>query len=242
MNVNRLEDRWNDHGNDTERMVFFSDAIFAVALTLLVIDLRVPELENVTQLPQALSALLPNLRSLLISFVVISFYWLAHHRIFHSITGYDQRLLRLNLVFLLGIVLQPFTTDLISRYGDVPIAVALYAGLLGVTGLVLTAIRIYALANHLMVDNSLDRQSARFNLLRTLVPSLIILLSIPLAFVIEPSWVPWTWLLIIPVQRILRWWPKPVTTPSPPAQRSAPGQSKASQQSPASPSKRRKQQ
>ena len=113
--MSQLDDLWSDRGNDTERLVFFSDAVFAVALTLLVIDLSAPAVASGANLLGALGALWPNLLALLISFFVISFFWRAHHRIFHLITRYDRFLIGLNFLYLLGIMLQPFTTDLISQ-------------------------------------------------------------------------------------------------------------------------------
>ncbi|MEP7230600.1 MAG: TMEM175 family protein [Ginsengibacter sp.] len=102
-----------------ERLILFSDAVFAIAITLLVIDLKIPELsEPVTELKlvNALLSLLPKIIGFLLSFFLIGLYWTIHHRLFGFVIAYTQRLLWLNLFFLLGIVLLPFTTAFYSEY------------------------------------------------------------------------------------------------------------------------------
>lgn len=197
---------WKDQGDDTARLVFFSDAVFAVALTLLVFGLRLPVGVRSRDLVSALAIQVgPSLVALLITFVVISSFWRVHHRIFTQIARYDSALITINFIFLLGIVLQPFTTQLLSFYGDTAIAVALYALLLGVTMALLTAIEAYAAYARLGRAPGGRTGFSRHHALLTLVPALIFLVTGGLAFVMRPGWVPFLWLLIIPAHRILVW-------------------------------------
>ena len=79
-----------------ERLVFFSDAVFAIAITLLVIDIRLPEdlrIAGTRELAEALWALLPRHVSYVISFVIIGSFWLKHHAMFEIIAAHDARLL-----------------------------------------------------------------------------------------------------------------------------------------------------
>ncbi len=102
-----------------ERLILFSDAVFAIAITLLVIELKIPELdEHVTELQvvNALLILLPKIIGFLLSFFLIGLYWTIHHRLFGFVIAYTQKLLWLNLLFLLGIVFLPFTTAFYSEY------------------------------------------------------------------------------------------------------------------------------
>ncbi len=104
-----------------ERLILFSDAVFAIAITLLIIDLKVPELEwpvSDKQLINVLAALLPNIIGFLLSFLLIGLYWTVHHRLFGYVVAYTSFLLWLNLFFLLGIIFLPFSTSFYSAFLD----------------------------------------------------------------------------------------------------------------------------
>jgi TMEM175 potassium channel family protein len=103
-----------------ERMILFSDAVFAIAITILVIEIKVPEIpkELVTEqkLLQSLDNLIPKFVGFLISFMIIGLYWQVHHRMFGFVVNYTRRTLWLNLFFLLAVVLMPFSTAFYSEY------------------------------------------------------------------------------------------------------------------------------
>lgn len=102
-----------------DRMILFTDAVFAIAITLLVIDLKVPTIPiNGTEKDflNALLQQLPNFIGFIVSFFIIGLYWFLHHKIFGFVTNYTNRLIWLNLVFLFSIVLMPFTTSIYSEY------------------------------------------------------------------------------------------------------------------------------
>jgi TMEM175 potassium channel family protein len=107
------------------RIVAFSDGIFAIAITLLVLGLTVPSgAEDLTK------TLLENDGDFLayaISFAVLGRYWLAHHRFFSALERFDGRLMALNLFYLAWIALVPFTSQVLGDYGDTTDAVVLYA-------------------------------------------------------------------------------------------------------------------
>ena len=131
-----------DHHDRTEfqleRLILFTDAVFAIAITLLAIELKVPEFEHRpsgAEVRQALLALLPRFIGFLISFVVIARYWMAHHRIFRFVRTYNQRLIGLNMLFLLTIVLMPFTTALYSEYPTTKAIFAIYSAGVVASGL-----------------------------------------------------------------------------------------------------------
>ena len=102
-----------------ERLILFTDAVFAIAITLLVIELKVPRLEHRTEheATNALLRLIPEFIGFLISFFIIAIYWAAHHHIFRFVRHLDGKLIWLNIAFLLSIVLMPFTTAYQSEYG-----------------------------------------------------------------------------------------------------------------------------
>lgn len=103
-----------------ERMILFSDAVFAIAITLLVIELKVPEIEKAEltegKLLQALGHLMPKFFGFIVSFLFIGIYWTVHHRLFGYVVNYTPKLVRLNLLFLFAVALMPFSTAFYSEY------------------------------------------------------------------------------------------------------------------------------
>jgi uncharacterized membrane protein len=104
-----------------DRIALFSDAVFAIAITLLVIEIRVPVLSYERALfdkdfNHAMLEMIPEFIGFFISFIVIGNYWRAHHTIFGYVTDYNRKLITLNTWFLLTIVCMPFTTGMMSKY------------------------------------------------------------------------------------------------------------------------------
>ena len=110
-----------DDERGLDRIIFFSDAVFAIAITLLALDIRLPPLPETAGNADLLAALghtWPQFLSYSISFLAIGMIWLAHHRTFRSVQRYDERLMLLNLFFLLLIGFVPFPTTVIGEYGN----------------------------------------------------------------------------------------------------------------------------
>lgn len=102
-----------------ERLILFSDAVFAIAITLLVIEIKIPEVDaplTDQKFLDSLSHLVPKFIGFIISFILIGLYWSIHHRMFGFVTSYDKKLLRLNLFFLFFIVLMPFSNGFYGEY------------------------------------------------------------------------------------------------------------------------------
>lgn len=102
-----------------ERMIFFSDAVFAIAITLLIIEIKVPEIfPPVTEqkLMDGLVSIIPKFTGFIVSFFLIGLYWTIHHSIFGYVIKSSSKLLWINLLFLFGIVLMPFSTSFFSEY------------------------------------------------------------------------------------------------------------------------------
>jgi uncharacterized membrane protein len=126
--------------NSLGRLPTLSDGVFAIAMTLLALNLRLPELPdpvtNTTLLDQLGRELL-SILTFLLSFYVVASYWLSHHRLMRSVTTTHPRLLRHTLPLLLVVAAMPFPTSLLGRYGSVPIALALYGVVNVLAGLLL---------------------------------------------------------------------------------------------------------
>jgi uncharacterized membrane protein len=107
------------------RVVAFSDGVFAIAITLLVLTLEIPP--GVDDLGAALRDHGNDLFAYALSFAVIGKFWLAHHRFYGSLLRFDGMLMGLNLFYLAWIAIVPFSTDLLGNYSDEPVSVIIYA-------------------------------------------------------------------------------------------------------------------
>ncbi|MGL2965988.1 TMEM175 family protein [Flavobacterium sp. XGLA_31] len=100
-----------------ERMILFSDAVFAIVITLMAIEIKIPETEKLTQetLPKALFHLLPTLLAYIVSFGFIGAIWYQHLKMFSLLKDYDKGLVIRNMLLLFFIGLFPFSATLITR-------------------------------------------------------------------------------------------------------------------------------
>ena len=169
-----------------ERILFFSDAVMAIAITLLALDIRVPQIDPgaaSTELPKQLAAMGPNLMTFFISFMVIGIYWISHHRYFGYIKRYDGRLILLNLMFLFFIICMPFLANLLGHYVFVPIALIAYTLAISALGFSMALIWWYASRDHRLIDGDLDPLTIRTINLRLFVAPALFLAAVPFAFV-----------------------------------------------------------
>ena len=176
---------WVETGTETERTVFFSDAVFAIAITLLALNVQVPQIppdQAPTELAGSLLGLWPKFLSYVLSFWVIGFYWMSHHRIFHYINGYDHKLLLINLLFLMFVALMPFSASLLGEYGWLQLAFIVYAVHLTIASLALSWLWRYAHRNPRLIDPHIDPLVARYNDLRGLLLLLVYAISIGVSF------------------------------------------------------------
>jgi uncharacterized membrane protein len=191
----------NPKGFSIERLSLFSDAVFAIAITLLAIDIRVIQLPENLILPQLdneIIGLLPKFISFILSFFIIGSYWISYHRTIYLIKRYDQGLISLNLLFLMFIVLVPFPNDLIGKYPANQSAVIVYAVLLAATGLSMCLLWIHASKGYHLVDETLHPKFIRYLTLRLFISPSIFLISIPISF-FNPLYSMVTWFFGFPI-------------------------------------------
>lgn len=205
-------ERRPEAGRDRDRIVNLSDGVFAIALTLLVLDIRVPNISEdtvATELPAALFTLWPKYLGYVLSFVVISSFWVIHHSIFRNIKDYDRSLLYLNLLFLMFVAFVPFPTSLLGEYGNHQLPVAIYAGTLAIGRLLLTTIHWYTTRNERLVVEGQDLREMRFFLIRGVTMTVIFLLSIAISF-FSVSAAIWSWVVMILVDAVVlrKWTPR----------------------------------
>jgi uncharacterized membrane protein len=168
-----------------ERVILFTDAVFAIAITLLVIEIKVPELEhrNEEAALHGLAQQLARFIGFFLSFFIIAVYWMAHHRIFRFVTHTTPRLLWLNMLFLLSIVLMPFTTAFQSEYAMLRLPWVLYSLNILFSGLMQYGLQVYLRNPAAAVVRPAEQQHPDLDPVRPLVSPLIFLLSIALALI-----------------------------------------------------------
>jgi uncharacterized membrane protein len=157
----------------------FTDGVMAVAITLLVLNLEVPDVPA-GELEDALVDLIPSLIAYILAFGLVGRFWIIHHRLFETLRQFDARLMALNLAFLSMIVLVPFATELWDTYTDEPLAAAVLGATMG-----LAALAHWSMTAHTVRRGFVDdpvRQAHRFGSPVTLGVTLVFLLSVPVAF------------------------------------------------------------
>jgi uncharacterized membrane protein len=195
------DEEWPSAGSRVERLTLFSDAIFAFAMTLLAVSIRVPEIAQAvvgSQLNVQLANLAPKFIGYGLSFFISASFWVFYHRIFANIKHYDRTLVWLNLCFLFSIVLIPFPSDLIGRYLSQEISIVIYAAMMAATGLMLCLIWSHASSNHRLIDENLSNFRTRRLSIRTYIAPIVFLVSIPVS-VILGEFTPVLWVSVWPL-------------------------------------------
>jgi uncharacterized membrane protein len=163
------------------RIVAFTDGVFSIAITLLVLSLEVPSGLTGSELHRYLLDSWPQLFAYFLSFAVIGRFWISHHRLFSLLHDFDRSLLVLNLGYLALIVLIPFPTELLGEYGGEVDAVVIYATVVGSAALFGWLILRHALARGHVRPR--DRATARARAAGALRGATVFYASIPVAFV-----------------------------------------------------------
>jgi uncharacterized membrane protein len=176
-----------------DRLIFFSDAVVAIAITLLALDLPVPQGHNWSEFSKSVHDNDGHYFAFLISFWVISAAWSHHHNVFRYVERVDARLRNLNFGWLLMIILNPFTTKLLTSRGGDDLTVhavrfGFYSLLQGVA-----AVLVLAMIHHMTSADLLDPEAPRLTDRDWASYGMIAAygLSIPLFFLTTSGWVAW---------------------------------------------------
>ncbi len=189
----------SDNRRGVERLEAFSDGVFAIAITLLVLGIDVPDVSN-EQLGTALSDLVPNVLAYFLGFAIIGLFWVHHHEFFTVVERHADRLLWTNLLFLSLIAAMPFTTGLIGEYGDSSTATVLFAANVALASLADVLSEATAVRAGVMDPDS-EQRYRDFRKTELFTPA-VFLLSIPVALVsVEAAQLSWIAILIAAVAR-----------------------------------------
>jgi uncharacterized membrane protein len=146
----RFFDRFKRGELRLTRIEAFSDGVFAIVVTLLVLELKVPALKDhasVSELAHQLVELLPKFLSWLISFIIVCKFWLNHHHVLAMARHADYAMVWLNSIFLMGQSFIPFPTALMGEYYDNRLAVSFFGGVFAVNTLLFLALQAYIMRN-----------------------------------------------------------------------------------------------
>jgi uncharacterized membrane protein len=166
------------------RVLAFSDGVFAIAMTLLVVGIAVPALsdgDSIDELADALNDLTPNIISFFISFGVIGRYWVAHHQFFGLLARADSRLVGINLVYLGFIAFLPFPTALLGTYFENPLSVSMYAAMVAIISWLEVVLFRHA-HRHGLLSQEMPADVYRWGVIGSLSPVAFFLASVPVAF------------------------------------------------------------
>ncbi|MFE0026018.1 TMEM175 family protein [Amycolatopsis sp. NPDC059021] len=184
-----------------DRLIFFSDAVVAIAITLLALDLPVPHGKTNAQVWHSFLELLPKeYLNFLVGFAVIAFFWWNHHRFFRGVYVVSPKLLRLNILWLFFIAVSPFATRLDSEDSAFVLGPVFFAVVIAALALVLAAMAAHA-ARAGLNRPGLPRSATRSVIVGGLTAAGVFLLSIPVSF-INPSWGRYVWLSLVVVSSV----------------------------------------
>lgn len=185
-----------ERGRDVDRVSAFSDGVFAIAITLLALTIRLPSNDE-QPIGEVLSDVSQPVLIYFLSFWVIASYWRAHHRMWHFIDRVDGTFIVLNLVLLSFVALIPFPTDLVGVYSGTSEAAIVYALAVAATGLASATVWAYAARDNGMMREEFDPGRRHLMLRRALIAPMVFLASVPIA-IAYPTAAMYSWLLIIP--------------------------------------------
>ncbi|MFD8780141.1 TMEM175 family protein [Streptomyces sp. NPDC056721] len=193
------------HGIDVQRVRAFADAVFAIAITLLALEISVPEDLPSAELGHALKETLPSVTGYLLSFMVVGALWISHHRLFHTVEELDGPLLYLDLALMALVAALPFPTKLITKYHSNAFATSLYAGTITLSALLIAAMALWLLRRPALCSPEAPRALITQSLHNAAGVAAIFGSSVPVAL-ISPDAAEYWWAgLAIPLRLYAAW-------------------------------------
>lgn len=170
-----------ERGSDPGRVVAFTDGVFAIIITILVLDIRVPSNLSERSLREALDEVGPTLGAWVISFLVVGMYWVWHRDLFARLRGVNRDVVWLNLLFLLPVSLVPFAAAVLGAYHDEPIALHLYGIVLITVNLARMGLFWYVVRRPALLWEPATSRGRRFGLALSAAPIGLYLVAMILA-------------------------------------------------------------
>lgn len=192
----------------SSRLLSFSDGVFAIAVTLLVFNLKIPDIPEGDVhrlLPGAIKAMLPRFFTYLVSFLLIAIFWTIHHRMLDLVIQVDYTFIWINVLYLLVISFTPFPSALMGTYPGESFSMIFYiCCMFAVVSLSLLMWR-YASRDYRLISKETTAATINYFFIRGTATLAILLVALPIA-VYNAFWAQVCMLLIFPIQWIIRAW------------------------------------
>ena len=194
-------------GLEFDRVAFFTDAVFAIAMTLLIVSIDPPHFPPGTDTASPglmwdqVKELFPQFVSFFLAFLLLGRYWMAHHEYFAALARVDRSLITANLVYLAFVAFLPFPTALVGQWEDNPVSVVLFAiCLAAISGM--ESVLLGIAYRHKLLRLAMERKEYKVAVIQSSTPVILFVISIPIAFW-NPTAALLTWLLAIPLGIVL---------------------------------------
>lgn len=188
------------------RLVALSDGIYAIAMTLLVLDVSIPDGLDAAGFRHEMSQVWPKLGAYALSFAVLAAFWRDQRQILHRVRRADILTVRLTLASLGAAALLPFPTALLSEYGsEQPLAVSIYAATIALITLLHLALFTSIWRRERLQARPVPDRVGWATVTEQGAVALLCAASVVIAFVVSPQAALWTWLLSLPLKHAIRW-------------------------------------
>jgi len=198
--------RYTDETVSITRLTSFSDGVFAIAVTLLVFNLKVPHIPaNLVhqQLPSAILGMVPNFSTYIISFLLVAIYWTFHHRMMNLVVRIDTPFLWMNIYYLLMISFIPFPSALFGSYSHETFSFVFYIGCMLMVNLMSMIMVTYASYKSRLIKKELPFAIVKYLFFRLFAAIIVFALAIPLAFY-QLRWAMYYLFILFPVNAALK--------------------------------------
>jgi uncharacterized membrane protein len=198
--------RFTDETITAARLISFSDGVFAIAVTLLVFNLKVPQMPTSqvqNQLPGALLAMLPRFTTYLLTFLLIAVYWMFHHRMLNMVVRIDNNFLWMNIWYLLVISFMPFPAALFGSYPNDTVSFVFYVANMIMVCILSMVMLGYASYNTRLINKDIPLALIKYLYFRQFTSVVVFLLSIPLAFY-QLRWAQYYLFILFPIHRVTK--------------------------------------
>jgi uncharacterized membrane protein len=201
-----MSSRLTDESISTTRLVSFSDGVFAIAVTLLVFNLKVPQISagDVHQLlSEQVKAMMPHFTTYVVSFLLVAIYWTFHHRMLNLVTHTDNPFLWMNICYLLVIAFIPFPSALFGAYPNETFSFVFYICSMILVGCLSMLMLGYASHNYRLINKDLPISIVKYLFFRQFTTIIVFFLAIPLALY-QLRWAQYCLLILFPIHGLTR--------------------------------------